>query len=77
MDLIYYNKDDSRMKRLNVPLDYLTRAKRFWRSINEEHSKGLPSFNLGTSPSDTWMCDYCSYKKHCNPPNFKYKWGKK
>jgi CRISPR/Cas system-associated exonuclease Cas4 (RecB family) len=72
MDLIYYNKDDSRMKKQNVPLDYLNKAKRYWRSINEEHAKGLPVIKLGTSPESAWMCDYCQYKKHCKPPNFKW-----
>jgi CRISPR/Cas system-associated exonuclease Cas4 (RecB family) len=71
MDLIYYNKDDSRMKKQNVPLDYLGKAKRFWYTINEEHKQGLPRFNLGTSPHKAWMCSYCQFKDHCKPPNFK------
>ena len=71
MDLIYYNKDDSRMKKQSVPLDYLGKAKMYWHVINEEHSKGLPVFNLGTSPTQKWMCGYCSFLDHCNPPDFK------
>ena len=69
MDLIYYNKDDSRMKSINVPLDYLGKAKMYWHSINEEHAQGLPSFRLGTSPTKKWMCNYCQFKDHCNPPS--------
>jgi CRISPR/Cas system-associated exonuclease Cas4 (RecB family) len=68
MDLIYYNKDDSRMKACSVPLDYIGKAKMYWHSISEEHSKGLPSFRLGTSPTQKWMCDYCQFKDHCKPP---------
>ena len=71
MDLIYYNKDDSRMKSQAVPLDYLSKAYKYWYNINEEHAKGLPMFNLGTSPTQKWMCGYCSFKDHCNPPKFK------
>ena len=71
MDLIYYNKDDSRMKKQTVPLEYLSKAYKYWYNINEEHAKGLPMFNLGTSPTQKWMCGYCSFKDHCNPPKFK------
>jgi CRISPR/Cas system-associated exonuclease Cas4 (RecB family) len=71
MDLIYYNKDDSRMKKQSVPLDYINKARRYWHVINEEHSKGLPVFNLGTSPTQKWMCGYCQFKDHCKPPSFK------
>ena len=70
MDLIYYNKDDSRMKKQSVPLDYLSKAKRYWHVINQDHVKGLPDFNLGTSPTQKWMCGYCSFLDHCNPPKF-------
>jgi len=69
MDLIYYNKDDSRMKSCSVPIDYISKAKMYWYSIAEEHSKGLPSFRLGTSPTQKWMCDYCQFKDHCKPPS--------
>ena len=69
MDLIYYNKDDSRMKKQYVPLDYLRKARNYWHNINEEHSKGLPVFSLGTSPTQKWMCGYCQFKDHCNPPS--------
>jgi len=71
MDLIYYNKDDSRMKKANVPLEYLSKAHRYWKVINEEHTKGLPMFNLGTSPYKDWMCNYCQFLDHCKPPQFK------
>ena len=71
MDLIYYNKDDSRMKKQSVPLDYLGKARRYWSVINDEHAKGLPVFNLGTSPTQHWMCSYCQYLDHCKPPKFK------
>jgi CRISPR/Cas system-associated exonuclease Cas4 (RecB family) len=71
MDLIYYNKNDSRMKKLSVPLDYLNKARRYWHVINDEHARGLPIFRLGTSPYKDWMCNYCQFKDHCKPPKFK------
>jgi len=70
MDLIYYNKNDSRMKKLSVPYGYLNKARMYWKVINDEHAKGLPLFNLGTSPYKDWMCNYCQFKDHCNPPDF-------
>ena len=68
MSLLYYNKDNSTMREAEVPLTYLEQAKRYWYSINEEHSKGLPQFRAGTSPVHKWVCNYCQFKDHCNPP---------
>ena len=71
MSILYYNKDNSDIKEQIVPNGYLDKAKRYWHSINEEHSKGLPKFNFGVSPAYGWCCGYCQFKDHCNPPNFK------
>ena len=69
MGLLYYNKDTSEMKLQNVSLHFIDEAKRYWRTINEEHSKGLPGFVHGTSPGNDWICNkYCQFKDHCNPP---------
>ena len=68
MSLVYYNKDNSTMRESVVPLTYIDQAKRYWYAINEEHSKGLPGFNLGTSPVNKWVCNYCQFKDHCKPP---------
>ena len=69
MSLLYYNKDNSTMRESVVPLTYVDQARRYWHVINEEHSKGLPLFKLGTSPVHKWVCNYCQFKDHCNPPN--------
>ena len=69
MGLIYYNKDSSVMRESEVPLTYMEQAKRYWHTINEEHSKGLPQFRLGTSPVHGWVCNYCQFKDHCKPPS--------
>ena len=68
MALIYYNKDNSIMRASVVPLTYIDQAKRYWYSINEEHTNGLPQFRFGTSPVHGWVCNYCQFKDHCKPP---------
>jgi len=68
MSIIYYNKDNSTMREVVVPNMFIDEAKRYWYSINEEHSKGLPGFNFGTSPANAWICGYCQFKPRCNPP---------
>ena len=68
MYLYYYNKDDSKMRAVQVPLTYVSRAYLFWRNINDEHKQGLPGFRTGISPVQKWQCNYCQFKDHCNPP---------
>ena len=68
MTLVYYNKDNSTIRETEVPLMYIDKAKRYWHAINEEHSIGKPKFNLGSSPVHKWVCNYCQFKDHCNPP---------
>jgi len=73
MFLYFYNKDNSKMRPVEVPLTMLRRAKNFWINVNEEHKKGLPSFREGVSPVQDWMCRYCRFLDHCKPPFFKKK----
>jgi CRISPR/Cas system-associated exonuclease Cas4 (RecB family) len=68
MFLYYYNKDDSKMRCVEVPLTYISRAYLFWKNINDEHKQGLPEFRTGVSPVQKWQCNYCQFKEHCNPP---------
>jgi CRISPR/Cas system-associated exonuclease Cas4 (RecB family) len=68
MFLYYYNKDDSKMRCVEVPLTYISRAYLFWKNINDEHKQGLPQFRTGVSPVQKWQCNYCQFKEHCNPP---------
>mgnify|MGYP003146383825 CR=1 FL=1 len=68
MSILYYNKDTSAMREVVVPISYVDNAKRYWHVINEEHAKGLPNFNIGSSPVYTWVCNYCQFKNHCKPP---------
>ena len=69
MYLLYYNKDNSKMKYVEVPLTFVSRAFLFWRNINDEHKQGLPMFKKGVSPVQPWNCSYCQFLDVCNPPN--------
>ena len=68
MYLLYYNKNTSVMRYKQVPLSMLNAAYMFWANIKKQHSVGLPNFEDGVSPVMKWECDYCEFKKHCNPP---------
>ena len=67
MYLYYYNKDNSDMRAVEVPLTFVSRAYLFWRNINDEHKMGLPPFRVGVSPVQKWQCNYCQFRSHCNP----------
>ena len=76
MYLYFYNKDTSAMKNVFVHSNYINLARNYWRNIIKEHEKGVPQFMLGVSPVEKWGCGYCSFKDHCNPPDYKNKRGK-
>ena len=65
MYLMYYNKNTSVVKYMEVPLTMLNTAYMFWANINKEHSNGLPPFQDGVSPVMKWECNYCNYLDHC------------
>ena len=67
MFLYYYNKDNSQMRAVEVPLTFVSRAYLYWRNLNDEHKMGLPNFKVGVSPVQSWQCNYCQFKNHCNP----------
>ena len=73
MFLYFYNKDNSKMRPVEVPLTMLKRAENFWTNVNNEHRKGLPPFRENVSPVQDWNCRYCRFLDHCNPPFFKKK----
>ena len=65
MYLLYYNKDDSRMTHVSVPLKYLDIAYQYWKLINNLHAQGIPPIDHGVSPVEQWECNYCNYKDLC------------
>ena len=68
MFLYYYNKDNSMMRAVSVPLTFISRAYLYWKNVNDEHKQGLPPFRKGVSPVQDWQCNYCQFLDHCNPP---------
>jgi len=65
--LLYYNKDNSSIKEVSVPLSRMDDAMEYWTSVNEEHEEGLPEINLGISPVEKWECNYCDWHTLCSP----------
>ena len=75
MGLVYYNKDDSRMKQIPVDMKYVEEARNYWKNVNmyvnfdshlfEENAV----FNLGEYPVMAWECKgYCPYEDVCESP---------
>ena len=69
--LIYYNKDNSHIKVLEVDRDKMLTAIAYWNSIKVEHKHGLPALKKGVSPAMDWECKYCSYKTQCDKDKLK------
>lgn len=65
MYMVYYNKDTSIIREVEVSMDYLTTAKSFWETKVEQH-KSFPPLMEGISPVKKWECGYCSYKDKCD-----------
>ena len=70
MYLYYYNKDTSKTKTIEVPMIEKSKAYIYWEGINEEHSKGLPRLELGSSPEQQWACGFCLFRDVCKPDDF-------
>ena len=68
MYLYYYNKNNSSMRCVSVPLTFVSRAYLFLSNIKDEHEQGLPPFRKGVSPVQDWQCKYCQFNSVCNPP---------
>jgi|TARA_R110002050_G_scaffold32070_3_gene82592 CRISPR/Cas system-associated exonuclease Cas4 (RecB family) len=67
MTLLYYNKDNSRMRELSVSTDYIDVAKEYWRDVNKRYKKGNPAIELGVAPVYKWECNikYCNFFEVC------------
>ena len=68
MYLLFYNKDKSITRPVEVPLSFVSRAYLYWKNVNDEHKQGLPEFRKGVSPVQAWNCKYCQFLDICNPP---------
>ena len=73
MQLIYYNKDNSRIKVVDIDLDLLNVAEDFWIRKSQEHIDGLPILEEGVSPVMGWECSYCNFKDRCEEDSLQGK----
>ena len=65
MYLVYYNKDNSDMRTVEVPLHYTDKAVEWWTETGLVHAGGLPPLKPGENPSAAWECNYCEWKDLC------------
>ena len=67
MALLFYNKNNSRVKELKVPRNYIDVAERYWLKVQELFKEGLPPVEQGLSPVEDWECNpkYCSFYEPC------------
>ena len=65
MALVYYNKDNSDMRTVEVPLHYTDKAVEWWKETRDSHKEGLPPLRPGENPSASWECNYCDWKDLC------------
>ena len=65
MFLVYYNKDTSTMRQVPVDLSYTEKAIQFLKEVNSEHKLGMPRFEEGLSPVESWECNYCQFQDLC------------
>ena len=73
MALLFYNKNNSRMKEVEVPLEFIDKAEQYWNTLAEYINNGIPPIEydeveeFGTSPVESWECNakYCSFFDAC------------
>ena len=65
--LLYYNKDTSKMRELDVSTSYIESAKEYWIDANKRYEKGNPPIELGVAPVYKWECNikYCNFYQVC------------
>lgn len=70
--LVFYNKDNSRMREYELDLSFVDKAEEYWKKVNEEinntkESNTPPTLQLGVSPAMEWECNdkYCQFFNVC------------
>ena len=65
--LLYYNKDNSRVREKVISTSYVDKAKEYWRDVNARFEKGNPPIELGVAPVYKWECNpkYCNFYEIC------------
>lgn len=69
MRIAYYNKNNSDMREVCVPMSYLSKAEDYWKRNYEAtyKQKEPPPVKKGESPAYNWECNekYCDYFDVC------------
>jgi len=60
--LLWYKKDDSRMKLQTIDNMWLDNAYEYWVELNETLADSVPSPGSTNAPVYNWECNYCPYK---------------
>ena len=68
--LLYYNKDNSMIKQLDVDLSRIDTSRDFWERTNKRHELGLPYLEENVAPVMDWECRYCSFKTKCDEDHY-------
>ena len=72
--IIYYKKDNSMLKPVQISNTYITEAKLYWEQLNESTENGTLSPDdliAGSAPSTPvyeWECKYCQFSPICDTP---------
>jgi CRISPR/Cas system-associated exonuclease Cas4 (RecB family) len=62
LGLIWYKKDDSRMKLQAIDSIWLDNAWEYWVELNETLADKVPTPGSTNAPVYNWECRYCPYK---------------
>jgi hypothetical protein len=72
MELVYFNKNDARMNKCSVPLDFIEIAQDYWEMLFDCDETLPPLGNM--VPAYNWECGkYCEYRAVCDSPLIKDK----
>ena len=64
--LLYYNKDNSDIRQLEVDISFIEQSYNFWIRTQDLHKNGLPPLQESEAPVLDWECRYCQYKELCD-----------
>ena len=74
MFLVYYDKDQSKMKTVQVDSLYFGKAKNYWDDLkafmraakDDNFINNVMPYEFIMVPVEKWECSWCSYQPHCN-----------
>ena len=70
LNIVYYNKNDSKLNTVNIPVEALDAASAYWGDLNnfineDGNIEGIPPNGAIGVPMQEWECRYCQYSKIC------------